>query len=153
MTESSITELEERLTEAQAQLEALQAAAADAEARAATTGEELTAAREAREAAEAQLDEVRSRLRDAAVRYREARLSAAPEIPQELVPERESIEEIDRDLEAAQAVVSRLKERMEEESRGARVPAGSPPRRQPDLSSLPASEKIRLGLQDLERRG
>lgn len=106
--------------------------------------------------AQAELTSVRDRLREAAVKYREARLAAAPEIPQDLVEAAEEIPEIDRQFESAQRVVSRLRKKMEEEEReqrrSARVPAGSPQRRAPDLSSLSATEKIRLGLERLAER-
>jgi chromosome segregation ATPase len=163
---------DERLAEAQAQVESLQSAAADAEARAATAAAELKtlkrehsavraqlsdaeAAREAVEGELAQtrseLSDTRSRLREAAGKYREARLSASPEVPHDLVPPLESLEEIDREFEAAQRIVGQLREKMErearEQSQSARVPLGAPARRAPDLSSLSTSDKIKLGLQ------
>ena len=164
---------DERMAEAQAQIEALQTAAADAEARAATARTELAAAKQARTSAEAQLaevasgreaeveisrlrsdvEEVRTQLSEAAVKYREAKLSAAPEVPADLVPASESLAEIDEGFEAAQRVVGQLKERMAEERQSARVPVGSPTRRgAPDLSGLSAAEKIRVGLKELSER-
>jgi len=164
---------DERLAEAQARIESLEAAAADAEARAATALEELTGAREvrsnleaqleqavaAREAAEGELtrtlseaEEARTWLAEAAVKYREAKLAAAPEIPQELVPAAQSLAEIDEAFEAARRVATRLRERIEDERQSARVPVGSPSRRPADLSALSASEKIRVGLQQLSER-
>ena len=157
---------DERMAEAQAQIEALQTTAADAEARAATAKTQLAEAREARASAESQLaeaasareaaegelsrlrsdvEEVNTRLSEAAVKYRAAKLAAAPEVPADLVPPSESLAEIDEGFEAAQRVVGQLKERMAEERQSARVPVGSPPRRAPDLSGLSASEKIKAG--------
>jgi len=119
---------DERMAEAQAQIEALQAAAA--EARAATARTELAAAKQARTSAEAQLaevasgreaaevelsrlrsdvEEVRTQLSEAAVKYREAKLSAAPEVPADLVPASESLAEIDQGFEAAQRIVGQLR--------------------------------------------
>ncbi len=163
-------ELEEQLADALAQVDSLQTAAADAEARAATARAELTAVRESHDAAQAQiaeieaargsaegeLSQVRSQLRDAAARYREARLAAAPEVPHDLVPAVESLDEVDREFEAAQRVVNQLREKMAEESQAAaralRVPAGSPVRRPQDLSVLSPAEKIKLGLQERDRQ-
>jgi chromosome segregation ATPase len=170
-------ELEEQLAEALAQVDSLQTAAADAEARAATAREDLRAVRAAESEARAQLTdaetardsgaaelaltraeaaEARSQVREAALRYREARLAAAPEVPHDLVPELETLEEIDREFEAAQRIVAQLREKMGEEAqrqnRTARVPAGAPARRSADVSGLSASEKIRLGLQQLSDR-
>jgi len=171
---SEDSDVEERAAEAQARIEALEAAAADAEARAATAIEELTATREAlsdleaqlaealqaRETAEGELartrseaEETRLRLAGAAAKYREAKLASSPEIPPELVPATESLAEIDEAFEAAQRVVGQLRERIEDERQAARVPVGSPTRRGPaDLSALSASEKIRVGLQQLSER-
>ena len=172
-TEDEGEEMDDRLAEAQAQIESLQTAAADAEARAATALEELAVANEARSNAEAQLaeaatareliegelsqirseaQEVRTRLVEAAMKYREAKLASAPQVPHDLVPQAESLAEIDEGFEAARRVVGELRERMQEERRSARVPAGSPLRRAPDLSALPAAEKIKLGLRELSER-
>ena len=172
-----LTELEDKLAEANAQIEALQSTAADAEARAATVRAELLAAREGEAALHAQISDaeaarelvagelaglrdetegLRGMLRDAAGKYRTARLAAAPDVPAELVPELQTIDEIDREFEAAQRVVGSLRERLQqealEERRSARVPAGSPGRRPQDLSSLSTTEKIRAGLQQLSER-
>ena len=147
--DSDTTELEDRLAEALAQVEELQASAADAEARATTARAELKSAAEER-------DGLRGQLREAAAKYREARFAATPDVPEDLVPELATIEEIDREFEAAQRVVGQLREKLEQEAadqkRRTRVPAGAPARRQADVSSLSASEKIRLGLQRLDER-
>jgi len=159
-------DIEEEVADAQAQIEALQETAADAEARAATAADELAAVRTelaeaqgTRDSAQAELAALhtelvgaRTQLRDAAVRYREARLAAAPEIPADLVPSADDLEEIDLQFEAAQRVVGQLREKLEDETRSARVPVGSPPRRAPDLSALSPAEKIKMGLQQLADR-
>ena len=172
------SELEEELADARAQIEALQAAAADAEARVATARDEVNAARAEHDALRSQLaeaegardeahgtiaelesraDETRGQIRDAVARYRQARLSAAPDIPHDLVPEHETVEEIDREFEAAQRVVGQLREKIEreavEQARAARVPPGAPARRAQDVSSLSPGEKIKLGLERLDRTG
>ena len=79
-------------------------------------------------------------------------LFRSPEIPQELVPAAQSLAEIDEAFEAARRVATRLRERIEDERQSARVPVGSPSRRPADLSALSASEKIRVGLQQLSER-
>jgi len=157
-------ETNDELADALAQVEALQSAAADAEARAETVRGELAEAQAARESAETDatqlrtdLDGARSQVRESAARYRELRLLARPDVPQELVPQGETVEEIDRDFEVALKLVEQVRERVQEEARSEgsaarRIPAGSPARRAPDLSALPASEKIRLGLQQLSER-
>ncbi|GBD14548.1 hypothetical protein HRbin25_00426 [bacterium HR25] len=162
-----VASLREQLAELQAELEGLQAQAADAEARAAHHRQEAARAQERlrevegalaetqallaqREgelaAARSEVEALRARLREAAQRYREARLAASPEVPQELVSG-ETLEEIDRQFEQAQRIVSSLRQRLEEEAQARRFPVGSPPRRPPDLSGLSSLEKIRQGLQ------
>jgi chromosome segregation ATPase len=172
-THEPADDVNEQLAEAQARIEALESAAADAEARAATMRTELGADREARSAAEAQLaeaiaaresvegalsaaqaqaDEARTLLAEATVKYREAKLASAPDVPSDLVPAAQSLAEIDEGFEAARRIVGQLRERIEEQ-RPPRVPVGSPTRRgAPDLSALSASEKIRVGLQELSER-
>jgi chromosome segregation ATPase len=128
--DATIAELQERLDEANAQIEALQASAADAAALSAT------------------LEEARGRLREASARYREARLKAHPDVPPDMVAEADDIDEIDRQVEAAERLVGQLRERLQAEPSPVIAPAGSPARRgRPDLSGMSASEKIRLGLQ------
>jgi seryl-tRNA synthetase len=166
-------EPDDALAEAMAQIDALQASAADAEARAATAQSQLDELRQAQNASQAQVEEAtsaraateaelvqtqselsesRGHLREAAARYRDARLASAPEIPQDLVPAAQSLDEIDQGFEAAQRVVQQLREKLDEETRSARVPAGSPQRRAPDLSGLSPAEKIKAGLQEIDRR-
>jgi|SRR6266571_500490 len=171
------SEGDERIAESEAQIGALQVAAADAEARAVTAEaelkehkqltsslqSELADAQAARESALGELSVLRTELisaqaglREAAVKYREARLASAPEVPQDLVPETEAIEQVEQDFEAAKRLVSRVRDSVQDEARqqlrSARVPAGAPARRAPDLSALSAEEKIRLGLQQLSER-
>ena len=73
-----------------------------------------------------------------------------------MVPESEDLEEIDRGLEEAQRVVGQVREKLQEEAleaaRTFRVPAGSPPQRAADVSSLSPNEKIKLGLQQAAER-
>lgn len=176
-TDNETTELEEQLAEARAQIERLQTAAADAEARAATARAEVKSATDAHDGLRAELAEasaardaaqselaalhehaggLQARLRDAATKYREARLSSAPDVPADLVPELETLEEIDREFEAAQRVVGQLREKIEREAveqhRSARIPAGAPARRAQDVSALSPGEKIRIGIQQRDER-
>ena len=150
--EAETGDLQEQFAEARVRIEALEAAVADAEARGATARDEMAEVSAARDSAQGELEEARSSLRDAAVRYREAKLASLPELPRDLVSASESLDEIDAAFEAAQRVVSEVRERVQEERQAVRVPAGSPPRRAQDLSSLSATEKIRLGIEERDRR-
>ena len=108
-----------------------------------------------REAAElrSQLDAARAQARTAALRFREALLRTDPDVPPEMVPESDEIEGVELMFEVAQRIVAQVKEQAREEAqRSARVPAGAPVRRAADLSSLSASEKIRVGLEAMAER-
>ena len=163
-----IAALSEQLADAQAQIESLQAQAADAEARATTAGDELGEAQQRRSEMETALESANAELaareervsslqeelegasaslHEAALKYREARLAAAPHIPADLVPG-DTLSEVDEQFEAAERVVSQLRDKLQEESQASRVPVGSPLRRAPDLSALSPQEKIKLGLQE-----
>ncbi len=149
-SDPEVSELKEQLTDALAQVESLQSAVADAEARAATEADQRAGLAQELEATRSESEQLSARLRDAALRYREARLEAAPHIPSELVTG-EEMEEIDEQLAAAEQVASRMREEMEKGRQSRSVPAGAPVRRSPDYSQLPAGEKIRLGLQESGR--
>jgi hypothetical protein len=121
---------------------------------------ELETARSAEQSAVSDALELRDRLdaaqllvREAALKYREARLAAAADVPPELVPESSDVAEIDRNIEAALKLAAHVRERVQQEAQAGgaavRVPAGAPTRRAPDMSSMSAAEKIRIGLERL----
>ena len=152
-TDPETSALKEQLADALSQMDSLQAAVADAEARAETGRERLTALQSEIEAARGENERLGARLRESTVKYRDARLAAAPEIPADLVTG-EEMEEIEGQLTAAERVVSEMREKMERERRRETppVPAGAPVRRAPDFSGLPPGEKIKVGLQEVSRR-
>jgi len=124
----------------------------------ATLETELAGAREGRESAAVQalalriqLEEAQTQAQEGALKYRRARLAADPDVPPELVPEGGDIAEIDYSMDAALRMVAQVRERVQQSlaSQPPRVPAGSPARRDPDLSSLSPAEKIRIGLERL----
>lgn len=145
--------LKEQLADALAQVDSLQTAVADAEARAATHSDRTSALQSDLETSRSDAERLGARLRESALKYREARLAASPNIPADLVTADE-MEEIDEQFTAAERVVSEMRERMEKEQRreSPAVPAGSPVRRAPDFSGLPAAEKIKMGLQQMSDR-
>ena len=167
MSEEELSELQDRLAEAQAEVERLQAMTADREARAVhldeqnaklrrdleeargalSTAEEQASAHQERVAGlEGELSTAREQTREAAARYREALLSASPEVPADMVAG-ESVEEVEASLAAARQTVSQVRQHLESQAQAGRVPAGAPPRQAPDLSALTPEEKIRMGLE------
>jgi len=167
MSEEELSELQERLAEAQAEVERLQTTAADREARAAhveeqnaqlrrdleeargalsTAEEQATAHQERVAGLEGELSTARDQVREAAARYRQALLSASPEVPADMVAG-ESVEEVEASLAAARQTVAQIRQHLESQAQSGRVPAGAPPRQTPDLSALTPEEKIRMGLE------
>ncbi len=142
--------LREQLADALAQFDSLQTAAADAEARASTNADRVASLQGELEAAHSESEQLGASLRESATKYREARLAAAPHIPADLV-RGEALEEIDEQLASAERVVSEMREQMEKEQRqeSTPVPVGAPVRSAPDYSGLPATEKIKLGLEQM----
>jgi len=159
VTEEELAALEERLAEAEAEVERLQTTTADREARAAHLEDTLTqtkvelAARDTEladlhdnlSAARSETEELRSSLRSAAEKYREAVLASRADVPPDLV-NGETVEEVDRQLEAALRMVAQLKSHIESQAQAQRVPTGAPPRRAPDVAALNPAEKISYGL-------
>jgi len=90
---------------------------------------------------EEEMAQIKSQLQTAAAKYRLLLLSAAPEIPEELV-KGESIEEVEATFKAAREVVDRVKTNLQTKLLAERVPPGAPPRTPIDLSTLSPKEKI-----------
>jgi DNA repair exonuclease SbcCD ATPase subunit len=159
VTDEEVAALEERLAEAEAEVERLQTIAADREARAvhleetlaqakaevASRDEQLAAAQAELVAARSEAEGLRASLRSAAERYRQAVLASQSEVPPDLVGG-ETVEEVDRQLEAALRMVAQLKSHLESQAQAQRVPTGAPARRAPDLAALSPTEKISYGL-------
>jgi septal ring factor EnvC (AmiA/AmiB activator) len=142
MDEEELAELNEQLAAARVDIERLQAEAADAQARAYAATEDMQSLR-------SQLDGAAERERADAARYREVVLSSDPSLPVELI-DGDTIEAVDASVEAARAMVGRIRTHLEAQSKSTRVPAGAPPRSAPDFSAMTPQEKIRYGL---EHRG
>jgi hypothetical protein len=165
--DEEVVMLEEQLAAAHADIEQLQTRLADAEARAGTREAELASLRGALETAQETIAErdaslaardqelestrsylalVEGRSREATARYRDSSLAREPHLPADLVTG-ETVQEIDEALERARQTVAQVRQHLEQQAQAVRVPAGAPARGSPDLSSLSAAEKIRLGVQ------
>ena len=84
--------------------------------------------------------------KDAAVSgYREALRLAHPELPPDLV-RGETPEELAASVEAAQALVEKVRAALRSERDAARIPAGAPVDSGPDLAGLSPREKIAAGI-------
>jgi len=121
---SRISELEQALVERDGQLNSLKQSLAELEAR---------------------LTEVKEGQAQAIASYRELVVSSNPDLPEELISG-DSVEEIDKSLAGARALIDRVRERLETEIAGARIPAGAPLRAPADLSALSPQEKIQYAM-------
>lgn len=81
-------------------------------------------------------------LEEAVAAYREMVVRANTGVTAELVSGG-TVEEVNASLERARGIVEGVRKSLEAERAEARIPAGSPPRTAPDLSSLSPIEKIK----------
>jgi len=116
----------------------LEAAVADRDSEIATLRESVTDL-------EGKLATAVDSLADAVARYRTAIIRANPEIVEGLITG-DTIDAIDESFVQARKVIDRVKRGMEEGTALARVPAGAPERRTPDLSALSSREKIQYAI-------
>ena len=108
--------------------------------------QEVEQARAASVAHGAEAESLRSQLADTLERYREMLLARDPDVPVEMV-QGESVAELESSYERASGLVERLRRQAAEHAAQARVPAGAPARRGPDLGGLTPQQKIVQGLQ------
>ena len=155
--------LHEQLDEAREEVERLRHEAATASARAQTAiveaaslRSDLAASAGAAEAATTEAGELRLRLegaqareREAAERYRDLVVKTEPALPAELIAG-DSVDAVEASVEAARAMVTRVRTHIESQAQAGRVPAGSPARSAPDVSMLTPEQKIRYGLAQRE---
>jgi len=119
-----IAELEEALLDRDSDIASLQQFMAELEERLAVTNEALT---------------------EAVNSYRTMIVQANPDIVEELISG-DTIESLNESLEKARSLIGRVKQGLETEIALARVPAGAPERRPPDLSALSPREKIQYAI-------
>ncbi|MBI2860821.1 MAG: hypothetical protein HYX91_04860 [Chloroflexi bacterium] len=119
-----VARLEQMLAEREADVSTLKQAIADREGRTANLERDLASTVAA---------------------YRALVIQTNPGLPGEMVGG-DSVEEINRSLAGARALVQRVKEELEAETSRARVPAGAPPRTPPDLSALSPMQKIKYAI-------
>lgn len=86
-----------------------------------------------------------NRLSQAVSAYRALVVKSNPGVPEELITG-DSIEAIDKSVEDALNLITKVRKELEAEIAGARVPAGAPQRRTIDLSALSPQEKIQYAI-------
>jgi len=156
---NEISQIQEELDAARAEIERLEREAANAAARAgeaeaeaaslrsqlSAANDEATALAAESEGLRAQLAEASERDRASAAAYRELLLRHEPSLPADLVGG-ETVAAVEASVAAARETVARVRSHLAAQAESARVPAGSPPRAEPDVSAMTPAQKIRYGL-------
>ena len=145
MPEDTMEEVVEE-TEAEIEQGEAQGSQTGAGARAQELEGQVSQLRANLEERDAELALLREQMSSSTARYRTALLSGAPEVPEELV-HGDTVEELDASLVEARAVVEKVAQRLGSQVASEQVPAGSPPRRPPDLVAMSPHEKILYALQ------
>jgi len=94
---------------------------------------------------EAKLTTLKDSLAEAVAGYKTMVVQANPEVLEELVTG-DTIESINESLNKAKTLISRVRQGLESEISGAKIPAGAPQRTPPDLSALSPREKIQYAI-------
>jgi chromosome segregation ATPase len=121
---SRIAELEEALLDRDSDIASLQQLMAELEEKLAATNASLAGA---------------------VASYRDMVVQANPDIVEELISG-DTIESLNESLEKAKSLIGRVRQGLETEIALARVPAGAPERRPPDMSALSPREKIQYAI-------
>ena len=94
---------------------------------------------------EGKLTTIQNSLAEAVAGYKAMVVQANPEVLEELVTG-DTVDSINDSLNKAKTLVSRVRQGLETEISGAKIPAGAPQRTPPDLSALSPREKIQYAI-------
>lgn len=122
--EGLVAQRDEELTKANARITELEQAVAESD-------EKLTT--------------IKNSLAEAVAGYKATVVQANPEVLDELITG-DTIESINESLKKAKTLISRVRQGLEVEISGAKIPAGAPQRTPPDLSALSPREKIQYAI-------
>lgn len=90
-------------------------------------------------------------LADAIARYQTLLTQTNPEVPAEMI-KGSTIAELETSVASGKALVTKVKESLEAQAQATPIPAGAPVRQGIDLSGLSPTEKIKVGLQQRDRK-
>jgi chromosome segregation ATPase len=127
------------------EIESVRAAIAELKQALAAKDAEIGTLNQSLEVARKGLDEGGKAFSQAIAAYKELVLRANPGVLAEMITGG-SIEEINKSVENARALMERVRREIEAEAARTRIPAGAPPRTPPDVSALTAREKIQYAL-------
>jgi len=122
--EGLVAQKDEELTRANARITELEQAVAESD-------EKLTT--------------IQNSLAEAVAGYKAMVVQANPEVLEELISG-DTVDSINDSLNKAKTLVSRVRQGLETEISGAKIPAGAPQRTPPDLSALSPREKIQYAI-------
>ncbi len=139
--ESLLAQKTEELAKANARLEELEEAIAGKDG-------EIAGLKQDRNELEDRLASLNSSFNEAVASYKMMMVRANPEVIEDLISG-DTIESVNESLDRAKALVSRVRQGVEAEISLAKVPAGAPERKPPDLSALSPREKIQYAIGNL----
>ena len=109
------------------------------------TNARITELEQAVAESEEKLTTIQNSLAEAVAGYKAMVVQANPEVLEELVTG-DTVDSINDSLNKAKTLVSRVRQGLETEISGAKIPAGAPQRTPPDLSALSPREKIQYAI-------
>lgn len=109
------------------------------------TNARITELEQAVAESEEKLTIIQNSLAEAVAGYKAMVVQANPEVLEELVTG-DTVDSINDSLSKAKTLVSRVRQGLETEISGAKIPAGAPQRTPPDLSALSPREKIQYAI-------
>ena len=142
---SRVAQLEEIIAEKERELADKSYRISELEQTAAERDNQIAALKQSLAELEPRSTELENSLSQAISSYRALVIKSNPDLPEELIVG-DSIEEIDQSLASAQALIDRVRQRLETEIAGTRIPAGAPLRTPADLSALSPQEKIQYAI-------
>ena len=142
---SRVAQLEALLAEKDEELAEKSSRISELEQAIASRDNQITDLKQSLAELEPRLTDLEDSLAKAVSSYRALVIKSNPGLPEELIAG-DSIEEIDDSLANAQALIDRVRERLEAEIAGTRIPAGAPLRTPVDLSALSPKEKIQYAI-------
>jgi len=137
--------LEARLAESEAALAEKSSRISGLEQALAERDDQINTLKQSLAELETQLTGLKDGQSQAIANYRALVVRSNPELPEELIAG-DSVEEIDKSLAGAQALIDKVRQRLETEIAGAKIPAGTPLRTPADLSALSTQEKIQYAM-------
>jgi len=83
--------------------------------------------------------------------YKELVLVTNPLLPREMISG-STIEELTASIQKANSLVDAVKTSLAAVQEQVKIPAGAPPRKEPDISSMSTVEKINYGMEQAKRK-